>query len=337
MSENSLTLVVTSSYDATTDVLLSNSLIPTERVFRFNYDLIDRYSFEITPESFSIADPVGRIATIENVSKCYLRKFERRVTSCPLEKYADDELWYAVRSMIHLLWAHQRVVLVEPGAEVTRLDKLAQLRTASQFFPIADAVFCHQQIPDVRSPAVVKSLSRGKVGDKVVYANRVDVEALDRKWPWYIHQFVDSRYDVTVVYVRGTSFAFRLDRANVVNGTRVDWKSDRAEKGAQPWEFFRLPCKNSDAISNLMQTMKLDYGRIDFLADERLDVLTFLEVNPNGQFAWLDLNDTHGVISAVCNQISPITDVHPIPHCPFDLKGLAANKAVNRSTHSRGN
>jgi len=43
------------------------------------------------------------------------------------------------------------------------------------------------------------------------------------------------------------------------------------------------------------------FGRLDFLRDK--EGLWFLELNPNGQFAWLDPVGTQGVLKAVAAEI----------------------------------
>jgi len=311
-----LTLVVTSSFDATTDVLLRNSTIPIERVFRLNYDLVSEYTISVTESAFMIVDPIGRVADLASTYKCYLRKFERKITDDYQDKYADEELWYLVRAIVHQLWSLGRVVLVEPGAETTRLDKLTQLRIAHRHFQVPNWEFCFRSRSAFTSPVVVKSLSRGKIGEKVLYANRVEPTGLDVQWPWFQQEIVEAEYDVTVVYVRGKQFAYRLDRREIIASGRVDWKSDRANKGLQTWEYLELPASASAVISSLMHDMKLDFGRLDFLMRNNGE-LVFLEVNPNGQFAWLDLDDSRGLITAVCNEISPVTPLNPIKYSPF--------------------
>lgn len=55
-----------------------------------------------------------------------------------------------------------------------------------------------------------------------------------------------------------------------------------------------------------MEATSLEFGRLDFLKDQR-GRLWFLEVNPNGQFAWLDTEGRFGVLDAVARAI---LDVH---------------------------
>jgi len=60
-----------------------------------------------------------------------------------------------------------------------------------------------------------------------------------------------------------------------------------------------------------MDDLKLSFGRLDFLLDDEKRYW-FCEVNPNGQFAWLDLSGEYGLLQAVINEISPSTEHNPI-------------------------
>lgn len=290
--------------------------MPSDLIFRLNYDLIDAYTISVTPSSFDIVDPAGRRVTLGAVYKCYLRKFHRRITGNPEEKYADDELWYVLQSIIRQLWSAGRLVLVEPGAESFRLDKLTQLRLASEHFRLPDWRFSYRRPIELPSEVVVKSLSRGKIGDKVMNANKVSSTSLGLDWPWFHQELIDATHDITVVYVRGKLFPYRLSRKEMVGRGRIDWKSDRAIDSLQAWSHFDLGPAESAAIGALMQQMRLDFGRLDFLMKED-GSLVFLEVNPNGQFAWLDLDDRQGVITAICDEISPVTPRHSLQFNPF--------------------
>jgi hypothetical protein len=66
------------------------------------------------------------------------------------------------------------------------------------------------------------------------------------------------------------------------------------------------------AILRYMGDLHLDFGRLDFLKDEN-GQMYFCEVNPNPQFAWLDYEGKRGLVSAVLEEVSPMTERHPIP------------------------
>ena len=109
---------------------------------------------------------------------------------------------------------------------------------------------------------------------------------------------VDADADVTVVYVAGKCFAFRLERESFEG---VDW---RKHINNQKLVWCRCPLAAADeiAIKSFMREARLDFGRFDFLLDG--ETLHFLEVNPNGQWAWLDENGKEGVFDAVVEELT---------------------------------
>jgi hypothetical protein len=61
-----------------------------------------------------------------------------------------------------------------------------------------------------------------------------------------------------------------------------------------------------------MAELGLHFGRLDFLLGE--DGYWFLEVNTNGEWAWLDTEGHHGLLLKVASEIDPDQPRHPIPN-----------------------
>jgi hypothetical protein len=300
-------LIITNSYDTTTDVLLDR--LATVPVFRLNFDQITRYKLRFDQDGFHISDPTGRMAGNMTISKAYWRKpFSSDADGSEFwTKYVDAEMRVILTEIVNLLWVEQKLVLVEPFAE-RRTGKLLQLRHAHGLF----AVPAYEVVLNEASrtkPAVVKSLSNELVGDRVLYTTEVRADDLDLRYPWFVEQYIEASHDVTVVFVRRQLFAFSLDR-DFLN-TTVDWRQCMFQE--QKWTRHSLPSDLSTAILEYMEALKLDFGRFDFLLDKH-QRYWFCELNPNGQFAWLDLSGEQGLLDAVMQEISPTTERHPIPN-----------------------
>jgi len=209
--------------------------------------------------------------------------------------------------LVNLLWSEQKFVLVEPYAE-RRTGKLLQLRHARGFFEVPEYEFALNCMSSA-SPTVVKSLSNELVDDNVIYTTKTKAEDLDPRFPWFIQRLVVAKEDVTVVFVRGQMFAFSLERDFLDKS--VDWRQFISPE--QKWKAHSIPVNLQQAIVQYMKTLRLDYGRLDFLLGDD-SCYWFCEVNPNGQFAWLDLIGDFGVVQAVVNEISPSTEHHSISH-----------------------
>ena len=69
-----------------------------------------------------------------------------------------------------------------------------------------------------------------------------------------------------------------------------------------------------------MKELGLQFGRLDFLQGQ--DGYHFLEVNSNGEWAWLDTEGRYGLLPKVAEEIDPATARHSIP-----MIGAAASRA----------
>lgn len=299
-------LIITNSYDVTTDLLLDR--LPEGRVFRLNFDQIEQYQIRFDSSGFRVAAPDGRTVVSEKVAKAYWRKpFNAEAQGLGVTQYVHAEWRYFLNEIVNLLWAENRFVLVEPFAE-RRTGKLIQLLRAKNVFHVPPYEFVSNDAASA-TEAVVKSLSGEPVDGKMLYTTKVQTNDLDRRYPWFFQQYVPATYDITVVFVRGEVFAFRLERDFL--GDSPDWRKHISPD--QRWTFFSLPTDVLRAVSMYMDDLKLSFGRLDLLLDDE-DRYWFCEVNPNGQFAWLDLSGEFGLLQAVVNEISPHTEHHSIPH-----------------------
>lgn len=314
-----VTFLYTNSYDGTADVVV-NELGP-ENVFRFNFDLWSEYEVFIGPGDFEIRNPAGNGISSKNVAKVYWRKpIQTRVlfpegTYSPEDAYAEDELWYAARDLVNLYWEKGKVVLVEPLAE-NRVGKFVQMRAAEGLFEVPAWKFLRGSSRRFieQKESVVKSLTLNRIADRsVMYATRVPENELDPREPWFVQDFVEAEADITIVYVRGKLFAFALERG--FTDRSIDWRVVSLDPSFPNWVPHSLPDPITAAIREYMTRLSLDYGRLDLLLKGSGDYL-FLEVNPNGEWGWLDPSGDEGILNAIIDEVSPKTPIHPIPVRP---------------------
>jgi hypothetical protein len=296
-------LIFTASYDVTTDMIVDRL---GDRALRVNNDRPHDHEFQIGPAGFAISDPYGRRVTDANLVTAILRK------PAPRSNSQDDQEIHAFRELssahVGLL---QLIAHKWPGklpihpSKIRDIVKFVQLDVAKPFFPTAP--WCFTTRPDkcaVGDDAVLKSLhgmpfteAKDGADPKYIYVQNVKPSELAEGWPWFLQERIEARFDVTVLYVDGLMFAQRLDR-NSFNG--LDWRKHIGTDTDNHWEHVVLPTGLSQRIDAYMRKLGLRFGRLDFLTpDEDLESALFLEVNPNGQWAWMDLQMKNGVFDAV--------------------------------------
>lgn len=311
-----VTFIYTNSHDVTTDLLVSK--IGTERIFRFNFNLWRDYKLQLTSSGFEIENPVGRKVTDRDVAKFYWRKPMRSKDLTPEiavsdhVNYVEEELWYMMREAMNLLWSRRQLVLVEPFADV-RCGKLMQARAASRYFAIPPfkCVFGSSHALRSERRSVVKSLSSTRPGKtSFFYTTAVEESELDPAVPWAIQDMVVAEKDVTIAVIRDKLFAFELARHPFV-GQTLDWRELATDYVTDEWTVHPLPPDIARGALSLMADLELHYGRIDMLVAD--GTYFFLEVNPNGEWGWLDPSGTHGLLGKIIEEISPDTPLRPLP------------------------
>jgi len=312
-----LTLIYTNSYDTTSDLLVEK--LGAEHVFRLNFNLWRDYKIHIASDGFSISDPTGRSIGNDSVAKLYWRKPMRWRQMFPdsIESegvhYLEEELWYALRELVNLMWLEGKLVLVEPFAD-SRAGKFVQALLAAKEFEVPCFKFVCRDTDAVvpARAAVAKSLSSTRVKHgAVLYTTEVQEGKLDPSQPWMLQDLIQAELDVTVMYVRDKMFAFELPR-NIFSEQTLDWREVATNPATSDWAPHCLPEAIEQSVFSLMSDLDLHYGRLDFLLDNGRYV--FLEVNANGEWGWLDAEGKHGLLDKIIEEVAPSTPVHPLPY-----------------------
>jgi hypothetical protein len=296
-------LILTNSVDGTSDEIIRR--VGSSRAFRFNIDLWRDYEIRVDANGFRFADPTGRECHSIDVEAAYLRKpsFDDPLTipdgGCA-ENWLRAQISYLLQEIYNWCRDAGLVRLVEKGAQ-QRFGKFSQLRLAQKYFAVPSWEFIKtsSQIA-FPQPCISKPLTADFIEDyKVVFTRSVTPEDLNPKFPWLLQEQIEADADVTVVFVAGRCFAFALDRTTFEG---VDWRK-HINKIKLDWRRIHLAPFMEGAIRRYMNDADLQFGRLDFLQDDG-KALYFLEVNPNGQWAWLDVEGTEGIFDAVVEELT---------------------------------
>lgn len=295
-------LVLTYSLDQISDDLIQ--MLPSIPLFRFNIDLWRQYRWEINDTTFAIEDPTGRRCEEASVRAVYLRKliFDPPYLDVPAggneESWCREELlqlFYGIRDMA---LASGKLALVKPSAAVS---KIRQMRTAKKWFPIPEwKAFHGPKDNGFSGGTVVKTFTATPVGKGAhLMVREVDAACLSSEFPWFIQEQVPASHDVTVVYVNGRLFSYELKRDFDGADSRIVTARDNPE-----WPPCEISPDEASGIRAMMGELGLTFGRFDFL--RKNGRLYFLEVNPNGQWGWLDPFQTNGLYEAVAGEIRAV-------------------------------
>ncbi|WP_309683505.1 hypothetical protein [Asaia bogorensis] len=102
--------------------------------------------------------------------------------------------------------------------------------------------------------------------------------------PNLIQKYIEKDYELRVIFCCGEIKTVRiLSQKN--DRTKVDWRADTYDKSI--YSVFEIDAKIKKDIVSLMANLNLEFGILDFIVGKD-GVVWFLEVNPSGQWLWID-------------------------------------------------
>ena len=119
----------------------------------------------------------------------------------------------------------------------------------------------------------------------MIYTTPVDARLIDSSVAHTAHLFqewVPKEYEVRVTVVDDRLFAARIDAKSAT--ALVDWRSDYENVTYMLWE---VPTTVKLSVMSLLDRLQLRFGTLDFVVTPANEWV-FLEINPNGQWAWIE-------------------------------------------------
>lgn len=295
--------ICTCSQDRTVDLILP-CLFGIE-TFRFNVDNPESYTWDFSKRGFTISNvQTGKTIDSSTLTSFYLRK-PVYVDKLDIPKYGCLENWRreetdeVFKDFYRECETRGLTALVH--SRNAQYGKLRQMRTAEGYFRVSNWHIFHGALPSElkRGRWVAKALTGTPIGEgKAFFVKEVDPTKLDLSFPWFLQEKIDGEDEVTVVYVNEELFAYRYPRTAIEKTNDV--RLATLENPSQ-WEPCDLSPSEETAIRRFMSETGYRFGRFDFIRKD--GELWFLELNPNGQWAWLDEKNENGLISSIASAI----------------------------------
>jgi hypothetical protein len=139
-----------------------------------------------------------------------------------------------------------------------------------------------------------------------VYTTRLDEPTLRdglsrlRACPALLQEYVDKEVELRVTVVGDAVFTAEI-HSQAEAGTRVDWR--RGDPFAIEHRVHLLPAEVADQCRTLVRRFGLRFGAIDLIktVDGRY---VFLELNPNGQYGWVEKLTGLPISRAIAEQLA---------------------------------
>jgi len=318
-----LLLIVSNKTDLATDFLilrLHEKKIPFARINTEDYLTEWNVDFLLNESgtSFSIQLKDGQNISGETISGAYIRQ-----PKLPFLNISKEELHFAKREVGETLKSLWRCIkdylwLNAPHNILRASNKPEQLRIAQEMgFLIpntcitADKNLIQKFFEENQKDVIVKAVKHGFIYDgcnaKVAATQLLDNDSLyslDQyaHLPMIFQKRIHKHCDIRVTIVGEKVFATAI-HSQSHKETEVDWRLADHYKITLEHESITLP----ETISNLCKMMvshfNLKYAAIDLVLSKEKNYY-FLELNPNGQWAWIEQLTEHLIRDALIEELT---------------------------------
>ncbi len=287
-------LIVSETGDLHADAMAST----LRKTYQLNPIHLDMRDFPHESGSFRLdragtARSMSHLAGLDEVTSVWWRRpHPCRVPAGFLDE--DDEFRQAECDgfLQGLLWSIPAVWVNDPGADRTATRKIVQLDTARRCgFAVPDTLITNdpdeaRSFVDSRGGSVIyKRTGTGRAEfteTRIVGTEEIGQFGTIRSAPTTFQDYVEAECDLRVVWIDGVEWTVRID-----SQSGAGWVDSRLDTSVA-FTPERLPASVSKALTTLMGALGLVFGVLDI----RLGLdgeYYFLEVNPQGQFAYLEI------------------------------------------------
>lgn len=311
-------LIITNKRDITSDFIVRELKKRGTDYYRFNTEDLNTVCsvvFDFQKDKFIIIDKIlEKEYNIKSFTSVYYRRPEiPDFDDLPISKneklFLRNENIFVLEGLYKILrnafWINSVFSIRE--AE----NKIYQLLLAKEIgFRIPKSVitnyydYANSFYDKVNGSCVIKPIKSGLVGNnddsKVIFTSEIKErrflkEQIERS-PIYFQNLIKKKFDLRVIIVGNKVFS-TLIHSQDLEETKIDWR--KGEKVLKHTKY-QLPKKIKKLSLILLKNLKLNYGALDFILDEDDNVI-FLEINPNGQWAWIEQRTGHQISNEIVN------------------------------------
>ena len=306
-------LIISNSMDFTTDFICIELEKRNVNYIRINRDMFNKYKISIDMQNMKMEIEINNkkyIILNENLISIYFRApvflRENSHNTLSLEEQLYRSQWM---SFIRNLSIFENCRWVNnPNATFKAENKLLQLKKAKEIgFNIPYTLLVNSvDYLDINDDEryIVKSLDTVllKNGNKesfaytnIIKGKKIKKARLDIA-PIIFQKYVENKIDIRATVIGDRVNPVEIKKNN--NGIKGDW---RLEKENVEYIPIKLPIDIENKCIKIVKEFGLAFGGIDLIESD--GNYYFIEVNPTGEWAWLNEKSNWRIDKAICDYL----------------------------------
>lgn len=296
-------------------------------IFKFNLDAASlKKSIVTIINNELIIEQNNKSINISQISGVWVKRQSMLVTSeeeqsyCGFTDYCNYKLWKDEwNSIIKQIIAHLSFMHVtffdEPELIISAERKLLQLDIARAIgFNTPSTIVSNSKLKIIEflnhhnGEGILKLSTQPAFNMDsdvyFIYANKVSLPDFDEmdtmiNSPFIVQNYIKKKYEVRYTYVNDEHFVCKIE-SQLSDKSKIDFR--RYDFANTPYSAIDAPEEIKGKVSRFMHKLSLNYGALDFIVDEN-DKWHFLEINPVGQYGWIEHLTGLPITAAILNYL----------------------------------
>ncbi len=162
-----------------------------------------------------------------------------------------------------------------------------------------------------KNPSIAKPIREALLDDveneRVIFTNRIseitnaDIDAITVV-PIILQSEITKKSDIRATVIGENVYAAEI-LSQTLNDTKTDWR--RGSHADLTHHIHQLPNDIENQCVQIVKSLGLRFGAVDLVLDLS-GAYWFLEINPNGQWAWIESRTGHPLSSAIVDELERI-------------------------------
>lgn len=303
-------LIITHKEDFTADFVIEKLNEQNIKYFRLNCEDLNQYNY-LFNSSNNFNFSINGFSEFKSVwfRRTKLPEIETKDQGQKLYLLADYESLFD--NLFNLINSDKW--LSHPTYIYKAENKLYQLQKAKKIgFDIPNTMVTnnHSQLSEFAlnnsNEIIIKPIRQGRIqlsdGVKTIFTNKVTSEVLENLTeydltPCIVQNNISKEYELRITVVADKVFSARINSQENKN-TQTDWRKEK-----NPFFEYDLPKNVENKCIQLLKELNISFGAIDLIKDKNGNYI-FLEINPNGQWAWIEMETGLKISQAIINYLT---------------------------------